>query len=146
MIDVEHQPGRRVLPGVHDLEHHTHFLGRRTRDAGSGTEHLEHVTGRPPFGAAPVDEQDLLRPSQLVDVPLSHEPALEAPLHRGRPYESRVLERLERHRQVAVVDSAELRSEEHTSELQSQSNLVCRLLLEKKKKKKRKVRVMYHNS
>src|SRR5688572_31856759 len=28
----------------------------------------------------------------------------------------------------------EARSEEHTSELQSQSNLVCRLLLEKKKK------------
>src|SRR2546430_6083758 len=27
-----------------------------------------------------------------------------------------------------------MRSEEHTSELQSQSNLVCRLLLEKKKK------------
>src|SRR2546430_4108154 len=32
------------------------------------------------------------------------------------------------------------RSEEHTSELQSQSNLVCRLLLEKKKKKQRDVR------
>src|SRR5688572_24725028 len=31
--------------------------------------------------------------------------------------------------------SALRRSEEHTSELQSQSNLVCRLLLEKKKKK-----------
>src|SRR2546427_8410662 len=30
------------------------------------------------------------------------------------------------------------RSEEHTSELQSQSNLVCRLLLEKKKKRKRR--------
>src|SRR2546427_3824849 len=30
----------------------------------------------------------------------------------------------------------EARSEEHTSELQSQSNLVCRLLLEKKKKTK----------
>src|SRR2546427_6748790 len=30
------------------------------------------------------------------------------------------------------------RSEEHTSELQSQSNLVCRLLLEKKKKKNSK--------
>src|SRR5438270_5389854 len=29
--------------------------------------------------------------------------------------------------------AANLRSEEHTSELQSQSNLVCRLLLEKKK-------------
>src|SRR2546427_7916449 len=31
------------------------------------------------------------------------------------------------------------RSEEHTSELQSQSNLVCRLLLEKKKKIKKKI-------
>src|SRR5215475_16184775 len=30
------------------------------------------------------------------------------------------------------------RSEEHTSELQSRENLVCRLLLEKKKKKKQK--------
>src|SRR2546427_3628699 len=30
--------------------------------------------------------------------------------------------------------STDWRSEEHTSELQSQSNLVCRLLLEKKKK------------
>src|SRR5688572_32947055 len=36
----------------------------------------------------------------------------------------------------AVLGEAVLsRSEEHTSELQSQSNLVCRLLLEKKKKK-----------
>src|SRR5688572_32252314 len=32
------------------------------------------------------------------------------------------------------------RSEEHTSELQSQSNLVCRLLLEKKKKKKKETK------
>src|SRR2546427_2898742 len=34
---------------------------------------------------------------------------------------------------VAVLVTHVLRSEEHTSELQSQSNLVCRLLLEKKK-------------
>src|SRR2546430_13187647 len=45
-----------------------------------------------------------------------------------------------RRRQLA--DSAEVdlrwnRSEEHTSELQSQSNLVCRLLLEKKKNKEK---------
>src|SRR5688572_32586593 len=40
-------------------------------------------------------------------------------------------------RRVAVF-VAEHRSEEHTSELQSQSNLVCRLLLEKKKKKNKK--------
>src|SRR5688572_32357752 len=36
----------------------------------------------------------------------------------------------------AQPGSAHRRSEEHTSELQSQSNLVCRLLLEKKKKQK----------
>src|SRR2546427_7978665 len=38
----------------------------------------------------------------------------------------------DRERFGALLDE---RSEEHTSELQSQSNLVCRLLLEKKKKK-----------
>src|SRR2546427_9276673 len=38
--------------------------------------------------------------------------------------------------EVAVLDQR--RSEEHTSELQSQSNLVCRLLLEKKKKKEKR--------
>src|SRR2546430_8773573 len=35
------------------------------------------------------------------------------------------------------------RSEEHTSELQSQSNLVCRLLLEKKKNRKKKKMIIY---
>src|SRR2546430_7000458 len=38
------------------------------------------------------------------------------------------------HKRIARPE-ASARSEEHTSELQSQSNLVCRLLLEKKKKK-----------
>src|SRR5437016_9670469 len=52
------------------------------------------------------------------------------------------------HAQVPVTDGSEnltqelrdwhLRSEEHTSELQSLTNLVCRLLLEKKKRKKHK--------
>src|SRR5256886_10824879 len=36
---------------------------------------------------------------------------------------------------AAGIRRAWVRSEEHTSELQSQSNLVCRLLLEKKKNK-----------
>src|SRR2546427_6853444 len=36
-----------------------------------------------------------------------------------------------------VLRTPQARSEEHTSELQSQSNLVCRLLLEKKKNVKR---------
>src|SRR5438132_9014516 len=41
--------------------------------------------------------------------------------------------------EISMLDhplSRRVRSEEHTSELQSHSDLVCRLLLEKKKKKK----------
>src|SRR2546427_7438059 len=37
-----------------------------------------------------------------------------------------------------------MRSEEHTSELQSQSNLVCRLLLEKKKKEQNLHTIQIH--
>src|SRR2546427_7104124 len=49
--------------------------------------------------------------------------------HRIRAGQRRHLSLQRAHRAV--------RSEEHTSELQSQSNLVCRLLLEKKKKKQK---------
>src|SRR5256885_12192852 len=37
-------------------------------------------------------------------------------------------------REIDIAKKSNLRSEEHTSELQSPCNLVCRLLLEKKKK------------
>src|SRR5438034_3937554 len=43
------------------------------------------------------------------------------------------------------TSSGRRRSEEHTSELQSHSDLVCRLLLEKKKKKKKKTKIEYEN-
>src|SRR2546430_12899800 len=49
--------------------------------------------------------------------------------------EPRLLRRAGAHAGLAVQ-----RSEEHTSELQSQSNLVCRLLLEKKKRRARGLR------
>src|SRR5688572_32209573 len=55
-----------------------------------------------------------------------HVPVLHRPVQRGRP-----------------IRLGAVRSEEHTSELQSQSNLVCRLLLEKKKKKKNKTSSRY---
>src|SRR5450432_4872281 len=45
---------------------------------------------------------------------------------------------LDPHGRPAPVAPAPQRSEEHTSELQSRSDLVCRLLLEKKKKIKKK--------
>src|SRR2546427_334888 len=44
-----------------------------------------------------------------------------------------LLQRLDRDTQKFALKCSAARSEEHTSELQSQSNLVCRLLLEKKK-------------
>src|SRR5688572_30940209 len=59
-------------------------------------------------------------------------------------YLARVLDRLPGRIGLALdlskhaLRRAARRSEEHTSELQSQSNLVCRLLLEKKKKNKNK--------
>src|SRR5688500_19524187 len=54
---------------------------------------------------------------------------------RGQPGE-----RLVRHREDGGVGRRQVRSEEHTSELQSPCNLVCRLLLEKKKKLRERVR------
>src|SRR5690349_6187824 len=56
---------------------------------------------------------------------------------------SKSIESILRHRCVAGIflksfSSPLVRSEEHTSELQSRRDLVCRLLLEKKKKKKKK--------
>src|SRR2546422_2131279 len=65
-------------------------------------------------------------------------------LFRSRPQDhldAKRAKRLDRFSQLAVTSArfaladAELRSEEHTSELQSRLHLVCRLLLEKKKKK-----------
>src|SRR6266478_10049298 len=58
------------------------------------------------------------------------------PTSTGRtPTRSLPAQRLMRLREFCAPPWAPARSEEHTSELQSQSNLVCRLLLEKKKQK-----------
>src|SRR3712207_7325306 len=45
-------------------------------------------------------------------------------------------EKMRRHLEKARVDEERVRSEEHTSELQSRQYLVCRLLLEKKTPRK----------
>src|SRR5947199_6172447 len=49
----------------------------------------------------------------------------------------RLLQRVVQQPVLDALVRAHLRSEEHTSELQSLRHLVCRLLLEKKKEKKR---------
>src|SRR5438132_10632429 len=69
----------------------------------------------------------------------------EEALDRVRPEQARAADHVgraevpEEGRQVGAEPACQRdRSEEHTSELQSHSDLVCRLLLEKKKKKGRK--------
>src|SRR5690625_5497243 len=53
---------------------------------------------------------------------------------------------LYKHTKISTTGPGQvLRSEEHTSELQSRGHLVCRLLLEKKKKKKKKKHITYSN-
>src|SRR5690349_24162496 len=62
-------------------------------------------------------------------------------VHHPEPDRQRELGRLvvEPERRQLRAPVLELRSEEHTSELQSRRDLVCRLLLEKKKKTKRQI-------
>src|SRR2546430_421642 len=61
-------------------------------------------------------------------------PGIALSSHRVPPFVKRLMLGERRAAQKKSTSSQfELRSEEHTSELQSQSNLVCRLLLEKKK-------------
>src|SRR2546427_3663948 len=64
------------------------------------------------FRSGPVRRRGVVLPEQIE--------------RRGNPLVEEPLDHFRRH-------LPGLRSEEHTSELQSQSNLVCRLLLEKKK-------------
>src|SRR2546430_11378502 len=65
----------------------------------------------------------------------SARPSLLKAMVRGASFDTR-LSSLSAFWSVMPPDCTDKRSEEHTSELQSQSNLVCRLLLEKKKTKK----------
>src|SRR2546426_2584759 len=77
-----------------------------------------------------------------------------SPRERGRPHHCRrphdagedgVHDPLHERRDLPP-DGGHARSEEHTSELQSPCNLVCRLLLEKKKKKKNKKKQWHKQS
>src|SRR3989475_5246098 len=82
-----------------------------------GVEYPPHVVER-----HQLELEDARRPQHGV-------PGLDSAQELAASREARVVEAAER-----AVPAHRGRSEEHTSELQSQSNLVCRLLLEKKKK------------
>src|SRR5436309_4258880 len=61
-----------------------------------------------------------------------------SPLRRRAPSARRGHDGVRKALVVRIRDAPQVRSEEHTSELQSRENLVCRLLLEKKKKRKKR--------
>src|SRR2546430_3034860 len=84
------------------------------------------------FRSEPECRVPLHRTQTIQSIPRSLRARGFLTLRRGSPQEFRTGRVPER-----------VRSEEHTSELQSQSNLVCRLLLEKKKKKLTKLTVTY---
>src|SRR5260221_9677386 len=64
-----------------------------------------------------------------------------------RPIKRRAgIEQMSQEEGIAYCEKLFARSEEHTSELQSHSDLVCRLLLEKKKKKNKLTRAPTTNT
>src|SRR5688572_31706895 len=83
-----------------------------------GHTHWDHIQGFPFFTPAFLPKSEL-----NIFAPAGFQRSLEDSLSGQMQYS------------YFPVKLQDLRSEEHTSELQSQSNLVCRLLLEKKKKK-----------
>src|SRR5207249_10747405 len=82
--------------------------------------------------ALPISDQDQMR---LKDLGVHHvvQPELEASISIIRKI--LVLNKKSKEEIIKWLRHLDFRSEEHTSELQSRFDLVCRLLLEKKKKK-----------
>src|SRR3989475_8419988 len=81
----------------------------------------------------------LILPQIPLQLPLAHPADIRLPLLTLRldePLVDVLPEGIAHHGVLLQHLERLVRSEEHTSELQSQSNLVCRLLLEKKKKNK----------
>src|SRR5690625_6632082 len=92
-------------------------------------------------GEATCPRTPSLEPIPWVSVVL---PAPRSPVRTTRsPARSRPASRLPSSRVVCGSGSCQVRSEEHTSELQSRGHLVCRLLLEKKKNTEEQPRVQY---
>src|SRR5438067_3569504 len=91
----------------------------------------------------PVDEMhrriiEGLHEHGYTDLVPAHMAVLRYPGPRGqRPVELAAEANMSKQAMNYLLGELERRSEEHTSELQSRFDLVCRLLLEKKKKKKK---------
>src|SRR2546427_3495662 len=142
---------------VHAVQPRIHTL-LRLRDRGHGRRQPEHEQGQKGHDHQQLHQREALLPARRWSAP-SHR--VTSPCCKGR-CGRRVSKTQLRFSTEIVMRKAcrgtavsgrpptekgaeATRSEEHTSELQSQSNLVCRLLLEKKKNKKHSNCTRRHN-
>src|SRR2546430_5404474 len=106
-------------------------LGRCNRSGNSGGRFSSTTGAQPPkktigFSGPSISEAEVQQLAPCVHAP----PIKRGDLEAAGDYDTFVILDGEFGQNLSVTPK---RSEEHTSELQSQSNLVCRLLLEKKK-------------
>src|SRR2546427_3177009 len=124
-------PAPRPRPSRERKLEHAGCVARQTlREPELGGVLAEQLLGRPAQQRRAAAVHEPQRPCFVEcehrDVDLLHHAAQQCRrLQRAEPLGAQVL--------AQAVQLDQQRSEEHTSELQSQSNLVCRLLLEKKK-------------
>src|SRR2546430_11462358 len=87
----------------------------------------------------------LFRSPYLLDLYREHPEEVVLAQKQGLEVEMKRLTDIEHFQEILGDSPLSERSEEHTSELQSQSNLVCRLLLEKKKNTTHEATACTHN-
>src|SRR5256885_10876718 len=105
-------------------------IGRRNSGGGAARKPAE-ASARAGISAAENRSRGAARTKGTMETVASRA-AAEIPAKRKRWWEA-VKSSVQRSSHAGIARSGRLRSEEHTSELQSPCNLVCRLLLEKKK-------------
>src|SRR5690554_7106113 len=83
---------------------------------------------------SPIKGKHLIQLSQVDDKLIGHQIAAKGNLCGGMAFATKhPLQEGGVEYNITVIGNKQIRSEEHTSELQSRPHLVCRLLLEKKK-------------
>src|SRR5690606_39685867 len=103
--------------------------GRRSREGAAA------ALVRPGFARGRRSARSLLRWRQGLRGSAGHDRSSRTRTARLDPGADRRSMSLRAQAEAAITEITGQRSEEHTSELQSRENLVCRLLLEKKKKR-----------
>src|SRR6266487_226365 len=106
--DLDQQAGGGVLTRVHDQQDGAHLFRGRSLIALRRMDDLEDITGSDAVAAPLIDEEVLLRAGDGMRIAPLQQLRSHALLYRRGPHLTRVAERLERHREVTVVNAAVL--------------------------------------